>query len=374
MVVNNFTFYIRFIRWIDNTFNVCNSTQTSFTKENALKRPWNVDNFRQIVEFCEGSIEYIKGLQIKTESRQFVPLCSSANKAGFVGFITCMRGFINIYNDLVVNKSLMSHFETHAISQDHLEQLFGIIRSFNGSNNNPTCQQFNASMRKKLANATLHAPQKGNSTVLKDVVPIHNPYSNILKITSRKPNKAMQHANYSMELTNEDIEPILTELSLIKESKNKLIDLTDLTTANIALNIEKKMEQKFTCEDCKNVFTENDKVHQAFQTNIHSRKACKSTFEICHTADFFMKLEVLKGQFELKFIKEAIYHSLRPESLFTKSNFDDHPEHLKKDFICYIIEHFIKIKGQHIARTTTYKEHCKHLRRKLTKLIHNYNQ
>lgn len=358
---------------MDNTFNVCNSTKTSFTKENVLKRPWNVDNFHQILEFCEGSTEYIKSLQIKTDAGRKVSLCSSPMRTGFQGFIVCMRSLINIYNDLVINKSLISCFTTHAISQDHLEQLFGIIRSFNGSNNNPTCQQFNAAMRKVLANATLHAPEKGNCTVFRDSVPIHNPYSNILSITSRKTKKVIRCTN-NMDLTDEDIEPILTELSAIKESTNKLIDLSDLTTANIALNIERKMENKFTCQPCKNVFTENDKVHQAFQSNSQSRKACRSTFEICQTADFFLKMEVLKGQFDLKFIQEAIYHSLRPENLFANSNFDDHTDHLKKDLIHTIIAHFIKIKGQHIARITSYNEHSKHMRRKLSKLIHNYNQ
>lgn len=272
---------------MDDTFNVCNSTKSSFAKENILKRPWNADNFHQILEFCEGSTKYIKELKIKTDAGRIVSLCKSVTKTGFQGFIVCMRSLINIYNDLIINKSLMSHFTTQALSQDHLEQLFGIIRSFNGSNNNPTCQQFNAAMRKILSNTTLHAPEKGNCTVLENSVPIQNPYSNILSITSRKTKKVIRSENTHMALTDEDIEPILIELNEIKESSNKLIDLSDLTTANIALNIEQKMENKFTCQPCKNVFVQNEKVHRAFQSHSNSRKACQSTFEICQKANFF---------------------------------------------------------------------------------------
>lgn len=150
---------------MDDTFNVCNSTKNSFLKENVLKRPWNVDNIRQIQEFCEKSIAYIKSLKIKTDAGRLVPLCSSINQTGFQGFIVCMRSLISIYNDLVIKKSLISHLTTHTFSQDYLEQLFGIIRSFNDSNNNPACQKFNAAMRKILASTTLHAPEKGNCTV-----------------------------------------------------------------------------------------------------------------------------------------------------------------------------------------------------------------
>lgn len=367
-----FYYDIRFTRWIDDTFNVCNSTKSSFTKENVLKRPWNVDNFPQILQFCQGSIEYIKGLQVKTDAGRLVPLCNSVRKTGFQGFIICMRSCINIYNDLVINNSLMSSFTTQALSQDHLEQLFGIIRSFNGSNNNPNCQQFNAAMRKLLASTTLHAPKKGNCTILEDSVPVHNPYSNILSITSRKIKKVVPCS--SMELTDEDIEPILTELSAIKESTNKLIDLSDLTTANIALNIERKMEKKLTCQRCKNVFIENEKVHRAFQSNSNSRKACQSTFDICQTANFFLKMEVLKGQYDFKFIKEAIYYSLNPDSLFLISELDDHPDHPKKDLIHCIIDYFIKIKLQYMAKTVSFKEHNQQVRRKLSKLVHHYNQ
>lgn len=192
---------IRFVRCIDDTFNVCNSTNMSILKQNALKRPWIAENIGQIGEFCNVATEYIKGLQIRNDSGRLVSLCTSANKGGFQGFVICLRSLTTIYNDLVIGKNLMSNFTTHAISQDHLEQIFGIIRSFNGSNNNPTCQQFNEAMRKILASTTLHAPKKGNCTVLQGTVPIHNPYSNILSITSRKP-KAISCESIENDITS----------------------------------------------------------------------------------------------------------------------------------------------------------------------------
>lgn len=347
---------IELIRYMDNIFNVCNSTKTSITKENIFKRPWTAENFYQIREFSERAFLYIKGLQIKTENGNIVPMCSSQRKTGFQGFIISVHSLINIFEDLVNNTNLLSSLTTHTFSQDHLEQFFSIIRSLNGSNNNPTCQQFNAAMRKTLANVTVCAPKNGNCTVFQDSNPIENPYSNILSITSRR-TKSVKYTRINMELTDEDIEPILTELSEIKETKNTLIDLNDLTIASIALNIERKMEERFSCEACRNLFYENEKNHQTFQTHSDWRKACKSTFEICQTANFFMKMEVLKGQFDPNLILGAIYHSLRPENLFVNSNFDDHPDCLKTNFIHDIICHFIQIRGKYIAKSMSSAEH-----------------
>lgn len=354
---------IELIRYIDDTFNVCNSTKTSITKENILKRPWSAENVCQIREFCERSIEYIKRLRIKTDGGNFVQMCSSQKKTGFQGFIVSMHSLMNIYDDLVNKKRLVSSLTTHSFSQDHLEQYFGIIRSMNGSNNNPTCQQFNAAMRKTLANVTLFAPEKGNCTIFQDSNSTQNPYSNILKITSRK-TKSVQFENINMHLTDDDIEPILIELSEIKET-NALIDLSDLTIATIALNIERKMEAKFSCVQCANLFHENEKVHQIYQTHNDSRNVCRSTFEICQAANSFTKMELLKGQFDPRLMRGAIFNSLSPETLFTHSNFDDHTNHLKKDIIYDIIRHFIQIKGKMIAKNMTIETHSSRYREKL---------
>lgn len=57
----------------------------------------------------------------------------------------------------------------YRISQDHLEMLFGNIRSHGGSNNNPTVRQFKAAYKKLLVHIELKAVDTGNCTALEHI-------------------------------------------------------------------------------------------------------------------------------------------------------------------------------------------------------------
>lgn len=145
---------VEFTRNIDDMFNVLNSTISSASKENILKIPMSAENTNVIRQLFDRCTEYIKGLQIKNENGRKRPLCTSINKTGFQGTIVNMCSVLSIYTDLADERKLICHLPVQNLSQDHLERAFGKLRSLNGSNNNPTCQQFNSGMRKLLANAT----------------------------------------------------------------------------------------------------------------------------------------------------------------------------------------------------------------------------
>lgn len=90
-------------------------------------------------------------------------------------------------------------------------------------------------------------------------------------------------------------------------------------------------------------------------------------------------MEILKGQFKPELIHQAIFLSLEYTSLYDNSRFDSHNnsdddnDH-KNSIISQVLRKYIKIKGQYIAKTVSFEEHDKQMRKKLTKLILHYNQ
>lgn len=359
---------IKFNRIIDRFFDISNSTFSSESKENIFKRPMCADNIEQISDFFNEAIPYIKGLKYRTDAGNILPLCTSQSKTGFLGCVMNMTNLEKTYS-LLSEMYNVTRFPTHSISQDHLESTFSRLRSLNGSNNNPTCTQLNSGMRKILCNTTLPYSEYSNCLAPADTV--YNPYSNILSITSNRP-KAK--SIISTSFTPEEIESVLQELSQIKVTTNPLHDLSDLATAHIAFSIQNLVKKHFFCECLENIFDENELVHESFMRQGQQKKACQSTFEICKNSDYFLKVQILKGQFELELIFNAIFSGLNVENLYVNTPFDDcHKEH-KKKFIQKIVCEYIRIKGTHIAKTATFNERNVDLRRKLSRMIINYNQ
>ena len=71
---------------------------------------------------------------------------------------------------------------TYKLSQDHIELLFGLIRSMGGWNNNPTVRQFYAAYMKLLVHNDLQDVVRGNCLPLESV-PILNVSSRCLRNT-----------------------------------------------------------------------------------------------------------------------------------------------------------------------------------------------
>lgn len=132
---------VEFIRTWNDLFSALNSTYSSVSNKDILKRPISADNIVAIRELFGRAVEYIKGLKLKTAAGNIVPLCTNDNKTGFVGAIFNMHSVLKIYSIFVDETNSITKFPVHTLSQDHLEVLFGKLRALNGSNNNPTCQQ-----------------------------------------------------------------------------------------------------------------------------------------------------------------------------------------------------------------------------------------
>lgn len=334
---------IKFIRTFNDLFDVFNSTSDS--KENIFKKTMSSMNTPAIMDLFAKATEYIKGLYIRTGTKRLVPLCTSIFKTGFQGFIINMHNLLDIYNELVIDKKIISSIATHKLSQDHLENLFGKIRSLCGSNTNPNCQQFNAALNTLLANTAIQNSIEGNCTVLEQVH-VYNPFSNISTITSRR---SKSERNNNVHYTPEEMEIVLQELSEIQESAqtNQLTDLSDLTTAHIASVIEGRIEttDKFpaNCRLCKDVFESNEKIPTAFMDPISTRRACQSTYDICNAADHVLKIDILKGQFEPDLIYQTILSSLNLDNIYQDLCFKNHADH-KLQLVESILHQYIRNK------------------------------
>lgn len=229
-------------------------------------------------------------------------------------------------------------------------------------------------MRKLLANTAIQCSEKANCSIIAPVA-TYNSYSNIATVSSRKSTNATTTRTVNQAFTQDDIETVLKELSEIQktDTRSKLIDLNELTIAYIASTIELKIENRYHCQLCKAVFGKNQPIDRAFISSHHTRRACQSTFDICRTADYFLRLEILKGQFSIELIRQSILESLDIDNLYSESNFLEH-SHLKIELITQILMEFIRYKGNHIARVVTCEQVQECIRRKLTRLIIFKNQ
>lgn len=125
---------IKFIRMFDCLFDIINTTiDSKDSSENPFKQRLSTDNAADIFSLFDEAIAYIKELQIRASvGARLTPLCSSLCKTGFQGWIINMHTLRALYDKLIVQDAFISHIPTHTMSQDHLEQFFGAIRSLLG--------------------------------------------------------------------------------------------------------------------------------------------------------------------------------------------------------------------------------------------------
>lgn len=367
---------IRFSRMFNRLWDVCNSTDD--TKENPLKNPMSPKNIDQIFQLFDEATQYIKALQVKTDKGKWINVCKSEKKAGCQGFLINIYCLREIYNDIVHENQYVDCIATHSFSQDHLEILFGKIRSLNGFNNNPTCQQFDAALRKIMANTTILYSESGNCSI-QNSVSVYNPYSNISFVTSRRAT-IKDTADISDEeaenIHGDEVEILMEQLGEIQslDRGTTHTDMSSLTISHIAGMIEWRIKNssRFQCQLCKEVLDGNERIVGAFMNNQHSIRPCRSSAEICSTADHFLKIELLKGQFKLSVIHYAIIRSLDIPNLYPDSDFQQHLDH-KLFLVKHIVSEFIRIKGIYLAKTYSFKEKQEQMRQKLSKLILHYH-
>lgn len=353
---------IKFVRLFNTTFDIFNS-KTDMS-ENVFKKTLSKENAAEIFSFCGTAMNYIRELEVINAKGNKVTVCKSAISTGFSGFIIDMVSLMLLFQDYVMENELVKALRTYCFTQDPVEIFFGKVRSLCGFNDNPTWEQFTAAFRKLLAYSTIMYSKLSNCHAGEDS--LSNPYSNILSVTSRRAKAVKPIQQDITNITNDEIEQFYEKLSKIESKSDEQYDLNDNTLVYIATTIEKRIKntQQFCCLLCKQVFQDNTYENQSVS---------ESTFNICKQTDIFLKPELLKGNININVIYHEILECLNFDSLYHNTDFTSHFDH-KIFLVRYIIDEFIRIKGTHIAKTVTFKEHENHLRIRLHKLLHYLGQ
>lgn len=253
---------IKFITHFNNLFDIFNSRKRG---KYGFKKPICENNHDTVLKYLDEMEMYIKSLKIyyKTKcinkkvvsmkiSKKMITKCQC--KTGFTGFLVNIQSLKYLYRTLIESKK-MSYIATYKISQDHIELLFGLIRSHGGNNNNPNATQFRGIYRKLFNHLTLRSPFTGNC------VPLDN-----YQILNCSAVKAINHSinNDEMNLLNEinltsddhsDLQnnSYLLAKSLDSQSNSDLTEMTRYIVAYIAGFVARKLNKALKCEECVSV-------------------------------------------------------------------------------------------------------------------------
>jgi hypothetical protein len=114
------------------------------------KEPMRMANKDRMLAFLSKAEIYIRSLS----SFDGQSILSGRRKTGFLGFLSNISAYKNMFEELVEG-GLLKYILTYKTSQDHLELFFGAIRSRNGCNDNPTSLQFCSAYKSLLMHGAL---------------------------------------------------------------------------------------------------------------------------------------------------------------------------------------------------------------------------
>lgn len=363
---------VEFIRTIKDVFNIMNSTKVNSI---GFKRPISKENYVEYFTRFEQAIEYIKQLRVEGEKN---PILKSVASTPFVGFYNNMRNFMGLFDDYVL-KGQIDKLITHRFSQDHIETLFGCIRSMNGYNDNPTAQQFEAAYRKLLIHNEIVCPKKSNCI---------ETGTKILTTSSHRPTKNSDVLNIQMQ---EIDDPFLFDGHFEKSFHTAHQFTEDAHSHSIAFSASvledkiikaKKPKLLVKCQECIDTFVENELMNDSFirfkTKTINIMQPCKSTFAICKFVDTFLKYfqdNTNNNTISYNMTLLQILQKIPFETLYTSSNFESHAsKNQKYEFIKRIIEIYLNMKSVNAAKTLTLKVHGEPIRHDLKKKIHFASQ
>lgn len=260
---------------------------------------------------------------------------------------------------LYIETGKMDHLPTYQLSQDSLECLFSRIRSLNGNCENPPVTMFQSALRKVLIHNEITSSHHSNCV----------DDANILSISSRQ-----QHSNKSLifrvevdQVQSEEDEEYFNSITL-NESEFLMTLTEEATIARIASTFEEKISKsgRFKCE-CISVLHMNEKV-VGLTVLDKLNPPCISTLNACKTASILFELCRTKITFNYSLLIEKIMKTIDFDFIF-EQYFPCALSH-KQGFIKYIVEEFIRLKANYIAKNLTLIEQKILCRKVLQKKIH----
>jgi len=218
-----------FIRVFNNLLDILNSTNRL---GKLYKSPISEETEHMWLPLFGESLIFIRNLRLQDGT----PLLMSRFRTGFLGFICDIEAASNLFQDLVVPKSL-EYLLTYKFSQDHLELFFACVRSHVGANDNPSCRQFEVIFKRFLVHQDIRVTN-GNCTP-RDATCFLAMSSGVLKSTKRK-----HHCESILKISShEDIPDAGHLLQSLSEYKENVI-------AYISGYVVKMVEKSISCEEC----------------------------------------------------------------------------------------------------------------------------
>lgn len=146
---------VTFIRTIDWLFDFMNS-RIPFAKE--YKRPITRSSLSNIRSIVLEKINYLFSLK----NEDGILLTNTGRKTFICGLAIAAKSILEVAEDLFRYNENLKYLLTYRFSQDHLELLFGKIRSRCGFNNNPHVLHFKYAMRQILLRNDIRNSQSTN--------------------------------------------------------------------------------------------------------------------------------------------------------------------------------------------------------------------
>lgn len=336
-----------FLRTMNNLFDIFNSRSM---QQYSYKRPINKNNATEIFTFLDRAINYITNL--KCDNGQL--LIQSPRKVGFLGFLGCAEAIKHFYKNLIETGQLL-YFPFYKTSQDHLELLFGNIRSHGGANNNPTARQFKAAYKKLLVHIELKDYGNGNCTALEQL--------SILNCAS-----AVDRIN----LTTQTVEKACSE-SVIDNNDDDYIsnyyehctDFSLQVISHIAGNVVHNLTKKIKCDICIGALLANT-TNSSHRFIIAKDKGgllypSNDVIKICKTAESFVRCytdklkNINKNIIVTKILSKFVGTSIFNDIVF--HSFNEYPtSNHSTDLIKAVIEKYLNIRLHFILKNSLSKE------------------
>lgn len=383
---------VKFTRIFDKLWDVMNSHRIRLDTQNIFKSALNPSNRDEIFKFLEETKKYILSLTIVAKTGKKIKIVHSDYRTGFRGFVINIISLTSMYKELVEKHHWLLFFATYRISQDHIEILFGKIRTMNGSNDNPMAYQFISAYRKILHQCEkTHSPYSNVHAIATcDAAALVS--SNILTIPSTRNRRCTLEEDVNQFINRPDGQIIQAELGeseqefeetyefelIVRNSQSGL--LSDSTNnsgiAHIANSIEQKLLNcsQIYCNVCLKVLEKNQKVDDKLCINPTQGKPCLSTYQICKETDVALKTLINTGpSFKYK-IYNYVITSLNWDKIYPAFQHHEHDFEHKQFLIKFVIDDYINRKCTYIAKQKTMNSQKRYLRNKLRKLCHFYNQ
>lgn len=329
-----------FAKRANDLFDIFNSSERTHSETRVM----NESSFKneiltginkdKIFDFLEDMSIYINSLNV--HGRKIV---STRNKTGFLGFLINIESLKGIYREYI-ERGQLKEISTMRFSQDFLESFFGRVRALNGSNTNPTQDQFISSFRKLLVNSELRSSPFANCA----------DNLSILTVSSKKHNN-------KEDLTENVVERDCEEhfVNIDKISPNDfLLDIYQLSTTTFnAGSIEANILNiaHFDCKDCFEIFKENILSDIDFMRSKKIRAPCKSTVDICIIASKYAKLFQYQRDLKYKSLVDVILQNIDFDTLYINS--DEHQDGHMFYLVKFIVEEYLRLHFNSVARTAT---------------------